>query len=135
MLTVVDNLSRALEHLPAEARDSADAAVQLVIDGVELTARDLAGRAGRHGVKRLEPKGEKFDPNFHQAIFEAPDETVARRHGLAGRPERLDDRRSGVASGDGRRIQGRAESGPEGSARVERKIKLTPPSSPAEGSD
>jgi len=31
---------------------------------------------GRHGVKRLDPKGEKFDPNFHQAMFEAPDENV-----------------------------------------------------------
>src|SRR5580700_3782013 len=76
MLSVVDNLSRALEHLPAEARASADPSIRSLIEGVELTARDLEAALGRHGVKKLDPKGQKFDPNFHQAIFEAPDETV-----------------------------------------------------------
>ena len=76
MLSVVDNLARALEHLPAEARTNADPHLQSMIEGVELTARDLEAVLGRHGVKRLDPKGQKFDPNFHQAIFEAPDETV-----------------------------------------------------------
>ena len=76
MLTVVDNLARALEHLPAEARAAADPQIQSVIEGVELTARDLEAMLGRHGVKRLDPKGQKFDPNFHQAIFEVPDETM-----------------------------------------------------------
>ncbi len=76
MLTVVDNLARALEHVSAEARAAADPQVQSVIEGVELTARDLEAVLGRHGVKRLDPKGQKFDPNFHQAIFEAPDETL-----------------------------------------------------------
>ena len=76
MLSVVDNLARALEHLPAEARAAADPQIQSVIEGVELTARDLEAVLGRHGVKRLDPKGQKFDPNFHQAIFEVPDETL-----------------------------------------------------------
>ncbi len=76
MLTVVDNLARALEHLPAEASAAADPQIQSVIEGVELTARDLEAVLGRHGVKKLDPKGQKFDPNFHQAIFEAPDETL-----------------------------------------------------------
>ncbi len=76
MLIVVDNLARALEHLPAEARAAADPQIQSVIEGVELTARDLEAMLGRHGVKRLDPKGQKFDPNFHQAIFEVPDETL-----------------------------------------------------------
>ncbi len=76
MLTVVDNLSRALEHVPAEARASADPALRSLVEGVELTARDLEAALGRHGVKRLDPKGQKFDPNFHQAIFEAPDDTL-----------------------------------------------------------
>jgi molecular chaperone GrpE len=76
MLTVVDNLSRALEHLPAEARASADPSLRSLVEGVELTARDLEAVLGRHGVKRLDPKGQKFDPNFHQAIFEAPDDTL-----------------------------------------------------------
>ena len=47
-----------------------------LIEGVELTARDLQTALGRHGVTKLEPLGEKFDPNFHQAMFEAPDENV-----------------------------------------------------------
>jgi molecular chaperone GrpE len=76
MLTVVDNLARALEHLPSEARAAAEPQIQSVIEGVELTARDLEAVLGRHGVKKLDPKGQKFDPNFHQAIFEAPDETL-----------------------------------------------------------
>jgi len=76
MLTVVDNLARALEHLPAEARAAAEPQIQSVIEGVELTAKDLETVLGSHGVKKLDPKGQKFDPNFHQAIFEAPDETV-----------------------------------------------------------
>jgi molecular chaperone GrpE len=76
MLTVVDNLARALEHFPPEARASADPAVRSMVEGVELTARDLEAVLGRHGVKKLDPKGQRFDPNFHQAIFEAPDETV-----------------------------------------------------------
>jgi molecular chaperone GrpE len=76
ILTVVDNLARALEHLPAEARTSAEASIRSMIEGVELTARDLEAVLSRHGVKKLDPKGQKFDPNLHQAIFEAPDETV-----------------------------------------------------------
>lgn len=76
MLSVVDNLTRAIEHVPAEARATADPQVNSLIEGLELTARDLEAALGRHGVKKLDPKGQRFDPNFHQAIFEAPDETV-----------------------------------------------------------
>jgi molecular chaperone GrpE len=72
MLTVVDNLSRALEHLPADSRASSDPAIRSLIEGVELTARDLESALGRHGVKKLDPQGQKFDPNFHQAMFEVP---------------------------------------------------------------
>ena len=76
MLTVADNLARALDNLPAEARAGAEGPFKAFVEGVELTARDLQAALARHGVKKLEPKGEKFDPNFHQAIFEAPDETL-----------------------------------------------------------
>ncbi len=76
MLSVVDNLSRALESLPEGARAGADDGFRSLIDGVELTARDLQAALARHGVRKLEPQGEKFDPNFHQAMFEEPDETV-----------------------------------------------------------
>ena len=76
MLTVADNLARALDNLPAGTRAGAEGPFKAFVEGVELTARDLQAALARHGVKKLEPKGEKFDPNFHQAIFEAPDETL-----------------------------------------------------------
>ena len=60
---------------PEEAR-AAEGALKTLIDGVDLTARDLVNVFGRHGVKKLEPEGEKFDPNFHQAMFEAPNELL-----------------------------------------------------------
>jgi molecular chaperone GrpE len=75
MLTVADNLARALESLPGEARATAEGALKGLMEGVEITARDLQSALGRHGVTKLEPHGEKFDPNFHQAMFEVPDET------------------------------------------------------------
>ena len=76
MLTLADNLSRALENLPEETRANADGPLKALIDGVELTTRDFTAALGRHGVKKLEPLGEKFDPNFHQAMFEVPEETL-----------------------------------------------------------
>ncbi|MGO4871730.1 MAG: nucleotide exchange factor GrpE [Roseiarcus sp.] len=76
MLTVADNLARALDSLPAESRAGADGALKSLIEGVELTARDLQTALARHGVTKLEPLGEKFDPNFHQAMFEAPHEEL-----------------------------------------------------------
>jgi molecular chaperone GrpE len=74
LLPVADNFSRALENLPPEA--TANGAFRSFVEGIELTARELEAALGRHGVKKLEPKGEKFDPNFQQAMFEAPDETL-----------------------------------------------------------
>ncbi len=75
LLSVADNLQRALENVPAEAR-AAEGAVKTLAEGVELTARELGATLARHGVKKLDPQGEKFDPNFHQAIFEIPDESM-----------------------------------------------------------
>lgn len=74
LLPVADNLGRALESVPADAL--ADGNFKSFAEGVELTARELQTALGRHGVKKMEPKGEKFDPNFHQAMFETPDETL-----------------------------------------------------------
>jgi molecular chaperone GrpE len=76
MLTVADNLARALDSLSDEARANADGPLKSLIEGVELTTRDFTAALGRHGVKKLEPLGEKFDPNFHQAMFEAPNEEL-----------------------------------------------------------
>jgi molecular chaperone GrpE len=76
MLSVADNLARAVESFPAEERAAADAALKALIEGVELTERDLHAALGRFGVTKLSPEGEKFDPNFHQAMFEMPHETL-----------------------------------------------------------
>ena len=80
LLSVVDNLERALTSLTEEQKASGGEALKTMAEGVDLTARDLTSVLSRHGVKRLDPKGEKFDPNFHQAMFEAPDPEVASGH-------------------------------------------------------
>lgn len=76
MLSVSDNLARALEAISAEAKASADAGLKALIEGVDITERAMLGALERHGVKKLEPQGEKFDPNFHQAMFEVPNPNV-----------------------------------------------------------
>ena len=75
MLTATDSLSRALMMLPAEARESADGALKSLIDGIELTEREMQRLLAKHGVKPIEAEGEKFDPHKHQAMFEVPDPT------------------------------------------------------------
>jgi molecular chaperone GrpE len=77
LLAVSDNLARALAALPAEARDGADGAVKSFADGVDMTGRELLKVLEKHGVKKLEPLGSKFDPNVHQAMFEVPNAEVA----------------------------------------------------------
>src|SRR5215475_7783734 len=73
VLGVADNMRRAFEAIGPELRSSEDAGVKSLIDGVELTERELLKVLEKHGVRRFEPKGEKFDPNVHQAMFEVPD--------------------------------------------------------------
>jgi len=72
MLGSADNLRRGLENVPESAK-TGDAALNALIEGVELTERELLKTLERHGVRKIEPLGEKFDPNMHQAMFEAPD--------------------------------------------------------------
>src|SRR5229473_7254982 len=69
LLSAVDNLRRALDAMP-EA-EIADSRTRSLLDGVAATERELLGAFERHGVKRIDPKGERFDHNLHQAIFEA----------------------------------------------------------------
>lgn len=76
MLTVSDNLQRALEAVSQEARDQADPTLKALIEGVEMTERAMLSALERHGVKKIEPHGERFDPHFHQAMFEVPNEEV-----------------------------------------------------------
>ncbi len=74
MLGVVDNLRRGVESVAAEAEN--DPALASFLEGVKLTEADFLSRLQRHGVKKIEPQGQKFDPNKHEALFEIPDESV-----------------------------------------------------------
>ena len=76
ILAVADNMERAMKALDDEIRDKADAGVKALLDGVELTERELIKVMEKHGIKRLEPQGQKFDPNLHQSMFELPDPSV-----------------------------------------------------------
>ncbi|MGZ9105654.1 MAG: nucleotide exchange factor GrpE [Rhodoplanes sp.] len=73
MLAVADNLRRALDAIAGEGRESLSPVMTSFVEGVELTERELLKVLEKHGVKRFDPLGEKFDPNVHQAMFEVPD--------------------------------------------------------------
>jgi molecular chaperone GrpE len=67
-LPVYDNLSRALQSASDETRTAAAA----LVEGVELTLRELSNVMGKHGITTISPTvGEMFDPQTHQAMFEA----------------------------------------------------------------
>lgn len=69
LLPVHDNLSRALQAIPEDSR----AASSALIEGVELTLRELSNVMARHGMTTISPAaGDMFDPQLHQAMFEAP---------------------------------------------------------------
>jgi molecular chaperone GrpE len=76
ILAVADNMARALEGLRSELKEKADSGVKALLDGVELTERELLKVLEKHGVRKFDPRGEKFDPNLHQAMYEVPDPSV-----------------------------------------------------------
>jgi molecular chaperone GrpE len=76
VLDIADNLQRALDAVPADTRAAADLGVKSLIEGVELTERSLLNTLEKNGVKKFDPSGEKFDPNFQQAMYEVPDPSV-----------------------------------------------------------
>ena len=76
ILTVADNMHRAMQALEDELRAKADDATKALLEGVELTERELMNVLEKHGVKRIEPLNQKFDPNRHQAMFEVEDPSV-----------------------------------------------------------
>src|SRR5947199_4962618 len=76
VLEIADNLQRALDAVPAEAKAAADPGLKALIEGVELTERSLLNALEKNGVKKFDPAGEKFDPNVHQAMYEVPDPSV-----------------------------------------------------------
>ena len=76
LLVVADNMRRALETVTPELRNAAESGVKALVDGIELTERELLKALEKNGVRQFTPQNEKFDPNLHQAMFEIPDATV-----------------------------------------------------------
>jgi molecular chaperone GrpE len=74
MLAIADNFSRALAACPADLREAADPQVKAVIEGVEVTERQLLSTLENYGVKIIDTTNAKFDPNLHQAVAEVPGE-------------------------------------------------------------
>lgn len=72
LLGVADNLQRALESLPDDLAESDDR-IKAMVDGVGMTERELLNVFERHGLTKISPLGEKFDHDYHQALFEVPD--------------------------------------------------------------
>ena len=107
ILTVADDLSRALAAVPEDQRGG-EGLLQTLLGGVEAVERELVKCLDAHDIERIDPVGEPFDPNFHEAMFEVPNSkfptgTVAqviqpgyRLHDRLLRPARV-----GVAKGDG----------------------------------
>jgi len=77
MLTVSDNLRRAIEAVPKELRADGNQALTALIEGVEVTERGLQQALAKFGVRRIHAKGQKFDPSMHQAIYEVDVDEVA----------------------------------------------------------
>jgi len=75
VLSVADNLGRALSALPADL-ESIDPALRNVIAGVQATERELQSVLERHGVTRIESLGKPFNADFHQAMMEVEDPSV-----------------------------------------------------------
>ena len=70
ILSVADNLARAIDHVPAELKDSEQA--KRFIEGIEATQRELEKVFGQHGITRIASTGLPLDPNQHQAMMEVP---------------------------------------------------------------
>jgi molecular chaperone GrpE len=72
LLSVADNFSRALAAVTPEQRAAADEMSSNLLAGIEVTERELMNVLERHGIRRIDAMGQKFDPHMHQAMFEVP---------------------------------------------------------------
>lgn len=75
LVNVADNLRRALASVPAEAAQDNEQ-LKTLLDGVEMTDRELQTIFARHHIERIEPLGERLDPHVHEALYEIPDPSV-----------------------------------------------------------
>lgn len=72
MLSVSDNLGRALQGLDGKTREEMGENAKSMLDGIELTEKELMAVFARHGIKAVPGTGSKFDPNVHQAVAQIP---------------------------------------------------------------
>ena len=127
ILGVADNMHRAMAALDDELRAKADEPTKVLLEGVELTERELMNVLEKHGVKRIEPLGQKFDPNRHQAMYEIEDASVPAGSVIQVMQAGYHDRRSDAAAGAGRGGERRRQ-GPAGqrqSHAVARRFRVT----------
>lgn len=75
MVNVADNLERAISALPEELREGGDG-LRTFVEGIELTEKELLRSLEAHGIKKLDPTGSRFDPNFHEAMYMVQDPSV-----------------------------------------------------------
>ena len=80
VLAVADNMHRALATIDEELHAQSDTKIKALVDGVELTERELHKVLEKHGVKKFTPAGEKFDPNVHQAMYEVENSELPPGH-------------------------------------------------------
>ncbi len=76
LVSVLENLQRALDSIPADLKASQPAVANLAV-GIEMTLKELLGVFARQGIQRLDPMGQKFDHNFHQAVAQIDTPDVA----------------------------------------------------------
>ena len=75
LLASLDNLEKAISLIP-ENKDEMDETLKNILIGVDMTGREFASVLERHGISKINPEGEKFDYNLHQAMFEVPTNEV-----------------------------------------------------------
>jgi molecular chaperone GrpE len=73
LLSVSDNLTRALTVVTEDEKGAAGQVWKNLLEGIQMTERELLSVLEKNGVKKIDPQGERFDPNQHQAMFEVPD--------------------------------------------------------------
>ena len=112
LLTVSDNLRRALNAIPPEQREKNEQ-LKTIFVGVESTERELLRVFENNGIKKIEPLHQKFDPNLHEVLFEAPADgkpagTVMQviEPGYMIHDRLLRPARVGVAKGEGKAVEG-----------------------------
>ena len=74
LVGAIDNLARAIgvTDKSGSGKGGSDDALQAILKGIELSWTEIQSVIEKHGIKRIDPVGEKFDYNFHQAMFELP---------------------------------------------------------------